>query len=159
MRWLLSLSLLPLFVAPAHASMCIAVPLEQAARESRVVALATIASASTSDGLASPGNSRFYSVHYSFLVREVFNGEPDMLPTLKSRHFWDPEGRVEFTGMDDHAVTPGRDVLVFAPALGEAGDIGTCSMSHQHKPTPENLAWLRQWRDAGWPAAEPPAGN
>ena len=155
MRWLTPLLLL--IAAPVHAS-CIGVPLEQAARESRAVFMARIASASTSDGLlqsAESGPAR-YSVHHSFLVTEVFSGMPELVTTLTTGHVrqsLDP-AQTGSWGNEERRLIPGEDVLVFATALGEV-DVSTCTPSAQHPPTPETLAWLRQWREAGWPAATP----
>lgn len=57
----LALLLLILLAAPAQASQCLKLPLEEVARSSRVIFLATLTASATSDGLM--GTEGFYTIH------------------------------------------------------------------------------------------------
>ena len=127
---------------PAAATICATPPLDEQLREAKVVFVAVIAGALSSEALGPLKNGDNYRVNYSFLVRERIKGESVLVTslfTINTYRAYDTD--IEFQGAETRLL-PGDNVLV---ATSERGDvqIASCSASRPWHPSHEQLSKLR----------------
>ena len=131
--------------APSAATICGSPSLDDQLRDAKVVFVASVAGALSSDAFGPLKNGDNYRVNYSYLVRERIKGDPALVTslfTINTYHAYDAD--IDFQG-DETRLLPGDNVLVVTSERGDV-QIASCTASRQWRPSQEQLSKLRSLR-------------